>query len=130
MDHDLATLEESLRHDTRSSQAIGAAGATSPKAPSRFLLAVRSRRRRVVAVRAATMLAVLAIGCVGLIGVWRAVRPPSVPAVHQMVYAGSPAMRKFRELPPETTAGSGTSEVMRVLDARDPRSAGALGGLN
>jgi len=124
MEHNFDLLEASLKRD---------AAAEHLRTPERFLQAVRSRRRRLHVVRAASVLTVLAIVCIGWMGLRFAARSPGVRLTHRVsqpvVFAGSSALRKLRELPPETSTGSGASEVTRVLDARDPQAAMGLGGL-
>jgi len=119
MEHDLDLLEASLKRGA-ATENLGT--------PVRFLQAVRSRRRRVIAIRSAAVLAVLAI----VVGSWVAVRvgsrSPEGFAAPQGVYAGPPALRRLRELPQETSMGAGFTEVTRVLDARDPNAAMSMGG--
>lgn len=120
MDHELHELEESLKL---------AGPATQAAPPARFLHAVRKRRHRVVRNRLLSAVAIVAVVVSGALVLPHAVRPADAPSVHNVVYASPPALRKLRELPPESTAGFATPEVTRVLDARNPEVVAGLGGL-
>jgi len=119
MENDLELLEDSLRRRVETEK---------PGQPTRFLQAVRSRRRRVYATRALATIAVVLVLGFGLIAVRGPVRSQESSGIQQVAYGGPPAIRKFRELPPENAVASGAVDVIRVRDARDPMAVSGLGG--
>ncbi|MBS0186818.1 MAG: hypothetical protein JSS51_02045 [Planctomycetes bacterium] len=100
--------------------------------PEAFLRAVGARRRRVVAVRVGLLGSGLALAALVLVV---GLRPRQIPNAQNdtairiaHATASPPGLRRLREVPPETPAAPGATEVIRVLDVRT-HAGHAHGGL-